>query len=511
MKSFLYIILLLTLCGLLVHCESTQAPIQIIYPLDGAMFPPDIASPEIRWTDDEDASKWEIVFEFGEDDDPIAFIADTTSCIPDSTLWERIKQQSIEKTATLTIKRRDRIFGRIWTDVRQSITFSTSKDSVGAPIFFRELSIPASHAVKHINDIKWQLGNVASAKPPQTVLENMTSCANCHSFSKDGKTIGIDLDLKGDKGGYVITSFNEETFFNFENTMSWNSYYKSEEDRTMGLLSRISPDGRYVLSTVQDRIFYLNQYDKAYSFRFFPVTGILVYLDRLTNQILPLPGADDTTFVQTNGVWSPDGETIVFARAGAYQSKEKKHHGAPVNYKEGIEILGGEKFLISGQTGAKRFMYNLYRMPFNGGRGGTPVPIPGASHNSKSNYFPKISPDGKWLVYTQARSFMLAEEGSTLFIVSMDGGESRRMQCSIGEMNSWHSWSPNSRWIVFSSKVFSSYTELWLTHVDDNGNDSVPVLLNQFVADKRAANIPEFVNIDPKAIREITVNLADVN
>jgi len=32
-------------------------------------------------------------------------------------------------------------------------------------------------------------------------------------------------------------------------------------------------------------------------------------------------------------------------------------------------------------------------------------------------------------------------------------------------MNSWHSWSPNGRWLVFSTKVFSPYTQLALAQV----------------------------------------------
>jgi tetratricopeptide (TPR) repeat protein len=70
-------------------------------------------------------------------------------------------------------------------------------------------------------------------------------------------------------------------------------------------------------------------------------------------------------------------------------------------------------------------------------------------------------------------------------------------------MNSWHSWSPNGKWLVFSSKVFSAYTQLFLTHIDGEGNSSPPVLLSRFTEADRAANIPEFVRARPDAIGEI--------
>jgi tetratricopeptide (TPR) repeat protein len=76
-------------------------------------------------------------------------------------------------------------------------------------------------------------------------------------------------------------------------------------------------------------------------------------------------------------------------------------------------------------------------------------------------------------------------------------------------MNSWHSWSPNSKWLVFSSKVNSAYTQLFLTHINEEGNSSPPVLLSQFTASDRAANIPEFVNLDPNEIKKISVHFID--
>jgi tetratricopeptide (TPR) repeat protein len=70
-------------------------------------------------------------------------------------------------------------------------------------------------------------------------------------------------------------------------------------------------------------------------------------------------------------------------------------------------------------------------------------------------------------------------------------------------MNSWHSWSPNGRWLVFSSKARSPYTQLWLTHIDDQGESTPPVLLAHMTSPDRAANIPEFVSLPPKGIVRI--------
>jgi len=98
---------------------------------------------------------------------------------------------------------------------------------------------------------------------------------------------------------------------------------------------------------------------------------------------------------------------------------------------------------------------------------------------------------------------MLLQPDSELYIVSAEGGTARRLQCNTSRMNSWHSWSPNSRWLVFSSKAESPYTQLYLTHIDEHGESTPPVLLAHLTAPGRAANIPEFVNTPPGSIARI--------
>jgi tetratricopeptide (TPR) repeat protein len=48
-----------------------------------------------------------------------------------------------------------------------------------------------------------------------------------------------------------------------------------------------------------------------------------------------------------------------------------------------------------------------------------------------------------------------------------------------------------------------------LTHIDENGIDTPPVLLKNFIIPERAVNIPEFVNIDPDAKRVVEERFID--
>jgi hypothetical protein len=65
-------------------------------------------------------------------------------------------------------------------------------------------------------------------------------------------------------------------------------------------------------------------------------------------------------------------------------------------------------------------------------------------------------------------------------------------------MNSWHAWAPNSKWLVFASKGLNIYTDMFLTHIDENGKDAIPVLVEKARIPYKVINYPEFVNRKPE-------------
>jgi tetratricopeptide (TPR) repeat protein len=76
-------------------------------------------------------------------------------------------------------------------------------------------------------------------------------------------------------------------------------------------------------------------------------------------------------------------------------------------------------------------------------------------------------------------------------------------------MNSWHSWSSDGKWLVFSSKAHSDYTQLYLTRINEKGETSPAVWLAHLVSEGMAANIPEFVPLKPDAIVRIREQFLD--
>jgi hypothetical protein len=240
----------------------------------------------------------------------------------------------------------------------------------------------------------------------------------------------------------------------------------------------VSPDGQYVITTVNESLYVINFTDFRFLQVFYPTRGILAYYSRETGEMTAIPGADDPAFVHCEPVWTPDGKAIVFARARACDPEMVQ---TPTYANDPAEL---------------KVQYDLYRIPFNDGQGGQPERIEGASGNEMSNTFPKVSPDGKWLVFVKCRNGQLMRPDSELWMVPIQGGDARRMTCNTSLMNSWHSFSPNGRWMVFASKANRPYTQMFLTHIDADGNDSPPILITNTTASNRAINIPEFVNIN---------------
>jgi len=509
--------------------------ITIDYPLDGSIFPPEITPPTFIWHDTaEKSTRWRIDIAFSDGSagvhaqsagERLAIGEIDQRCIsstnelpkltpeqaaahtwtPAAGVWEAIKKHSVADVAVVTIS------GFSEQDAKHAVsrgrvTIHTSKDPVGAPIFYRDVPLMPSETEKGVIKplaalaiplIQWRVRNIGDLES-RVVLTDMYTCANCHSFSLDGKTMGMDLDgPKNDKGLYAIVPVKPQMTIRNQDVISWSSLRdETDSPSRIGFMSQVSPDGRYVLTMLRGlekelaRTYYTVNF-KDYHFLqvFYPTRGILAWYSRDTGRREPLPGADDPRYVQTDGVWSPDGKYVVFAWA------EAKEPYPP----------DGKMAAYANDPMEVQIQYDLYRVPFNGGRGGQPVAIAGASGNGMSNTFPKVSPDGRWIVFVKCRNAQLMRPDSQLYMVPAHGGQARRMRCNTPLMNSWHSFSPNGRWLVFSSKARSPYTQMYLTHIDEQGDDSPAILIENSTAANRAVNLPEFVNIPPDGLLRINV------
>lgn len=111
-----------------------------------------------------------------------------------------------------------------------------------------------------------------------------------------------------------------------------------------------------------------------------------------------------------------------------------------------------------------------------------------SQQTGKSMLLPRISPDGRWLLFVMCDygCFPIYQPSSNLYIMELpaaaDGNspQYRRLSINSDQSESWHSWSSNSRWIAFSSKKDSGlFTRTYLSYVDAGGKVYKPVLMPQ--------------------------------
>ena len=221
--------------------QAQTGKITIDYPLDGSIFPPEITPPTFLFRDPSArTTRWRVEVDFGgpapaihleAKGEPMRLGEIDPRCVsptnqlpkltplqaaahtwvPDAATWAAMKKGSVSDGATVTITG----MGAGSPQSAGRVRIRTSRDPVGAPIFYRDVPLMPSETEKGVikplaqdavNLIQWRLRNIAEPES-RVVLADMPTCANCHSFSLDGKTMGMDLDgPQNDKGLYALVA-----------------------------------------------------------------------------------------------------------------------------------------------------------------------------------------------------------------------------------------------------------------------------------------------------------------
>ena len=201
--------------------------------------------------------------------------------------------------------------------------------------------------------------------------------------------------------------------------------------------------------------------------------------------------------------WAPDGKTLYYCSA----------------HFEYQDTIDNGKELIARSEEVK---YKLYKKRFDPETlkfGPRELVFSADSLNtqqSMSATLPRISPDGRYLMFTMAKSgvFHIWHHDADLWLLDLQTGEARNMEeINSPDTESYHSWSSNGRWVVFSSRRYDgNYTRPFIAHIDKDGHGSKPFELpcadpdyhRQFL---KCYNVPEFmrgaVTIKPQQFADV--------
>ena len=250
------------------------------------------------------------------------------------------------------------------------------------------------------------------------------------------------------------------------------------------------PDGRYIAFSSNDitQMFHMGKgnrvevYDKT--------SDVCVYEVKRHRAITsPLLHSDQR--FETEPTFSADGRTLYFCSA---EAREMPKEYDKVKYSLCAIAFDPDKFSL-GETVDTLF---------------------NAEKENSSASFPRVSPDGKWMVFTHHAygNFPIWHHDADLWIANLETGEYHPMTAANSDdTESYHSWSSNSRWMAFASRRADGlYTRVYLTYINDEGEASKAVMLPQADPDFNntfmcSYNIPELIkkeiSFDSRALERL--------
>ena len=194
--------------------------------------------------------------------------------------------------------------------------------------------------------------------------------------------------------------------------------------------------------------------------------SMLTYYVVDTNNVRTSPGISVKERLETWPAWSADGRYLYFC-------------SAPMLWPDQTKTLPKEYGDVK---------YDLFRISYDveNDKWGEAETVLSAKDTGLSITMPRTSPDGRWLIFCMCEygSFSPWQPSSDMYIMDLKAAEEtgryeyRRLDIDSDKSESWHSWSSNSRWIVFSSKrEHGIFTRSYLSYVDENGKAYKPIVV----------------------------------
>ncbi|MCD7721810.1 MAG: hypothetical protein LUI09_06230 [Prevotellaceae bacterium] len=212
----------------------------------------------------------------------------------------------------------------------------------------------------------------------------------------------------------------------------------------------------------------------------------LMLYDIDKHEVLPLE--KDTNNLDCFPHWSPDGKWLYYCSA----------HYERADTTEGVS----KEFDMI--VNYQQVRYSLYRRPFDlkTRSFGERELVYDAAADSMSATLPRVSPDGRWLMFTMGRFgvFHIWHTDADLYLMNLKTKEVRPMkELNSDNVESYHTWSSNGRWVIFSSRrTDGNYTRPFIAHIDAEGRGTKPFELPSKYPEYhrellRSYNIPEFM------------------
>ncbi len=292
------------------------------------------------------------------------------------------------------------------------------------------------------------------------VVENKSfggACVNCHTFASNHADRMI-LQTRGTKNGvaYSGTIVVRSGRIDKVDTRSLAKAGGADRGRigqAMAAYAAWHPRGEFVVYSANDIFQFFHAVGDVRDV--FDAESDLAVYHVDSNRVSTSPKISRPDRLETYPTWSPDGRSLYFCAA---------------------DPLPREQY--------KQVRYDLMRIGYDPDSGdwGELEPVFLSKDTGLSITEPRVSPDGKWLLFCMSDygSFPVYRSSSDLYLLNLQTRKHHRLAINSPRSESWHCWSANSRWIAFASKRRDGvFGRIYFSYVDESGHAHKPLLLPQ--------------------------------
>lgn len=396
--------------------------------------------------------------------------------------WNSLKENGNIKATVYTKK------GGRWTAMQAfGIAFS---DSIDPYISYREI-MPSVESYERLSLVErnlesYRTGVIYSNSMIQTT--DNAQCINCHHY-KNYSTDNMQFHARQYMGGTIMLIDGELRKINL----------KTDSTISAGVYPAWHPTHDYIAYSTNQTFQSIHSADSN-RIEVLDLQSDLILYNIKDNSVSIIE--NDPNQFECFPAWSPNGRMLYYVSA---------HYETPFDDDRMDRIFAD----------CRNVRYDLYRKPFDPETRtwGRAELLFNASAIGKSVTLPRVSPDGRWLMFAMASYgvFHIWHRDADLYMMDLLDGSIRSLdEINSSELESYHSWSSNGKWVIFSTRREDGlYTRLYLTHLESNGQFSKPFALPQKDPDFNrnymfSFNIPEFmkepVHISPRKLASFIVS-----
>jgi hypothetical protein len=380
--------------------------------------------------------------------------------------WRRLLSQNKGQELKLEIYFLD--LNDKWTKFK-TITNRIAEEEIDKYLVYRLLH-PASNLWSDMGIYQRNL-ETYDEEPVLTNKLTESNCMNCHHFCKNDPNKMVMHLRAGKAGGTLINRGGKVIRVN-----------TSTEFNKAGAYPSWHPNGNLIAFSVNKLSMFFHTYGESRDVmdRY---SDLIVY-DVDKNMVTTSPGIASPDRMENFPCWSADGKYLYFCSANKFES----YFG---------ETEGGQDLLY------ENIDYDLKRIPYHveTDTWGEVETVLASSETGLSMTEPRVSPDGRYLLFTAAEygNFPIYLISSDVYILDMETGEYFKPDINSDNTDSFHSWSSNGRWFVFISRRDDKMcARPYFSYFDGRGIAHKPFVLPQknpeFYDDfLQAYNVPELI------------------